>query len=234
MTFLELCRAAASECGVSQTGPTDTTTQTGRLLQIVNWVNRSWLEIQQKRNDWRFMVGNFTLNTTAGTRKYVASDCTDTAAAAAISSFREWCTDSMRIFLASAGQGSETELDFIDYRDWHRIYNVGTPALSTTRSYPRTFTVDNDLGLLLSQYPDAAYTISGRYMKAASEMVGDDGTPALPAEYHMAIVYRTMMKYGRYIGASEVYSDGKAEYTRAIREILRTQTLPPLAVGPLA
>lgn len=233
MNFLQLAQAAASECGVSLTGPSDTTTQTGRLGQIVTWVNRSWMELQTYRNDWRFMVGGFTVPTVAGTRKYTYTDCTDTATSSAISAFRDWCKDSLTIYRTSAGQGTETDLTFIDYRDWHRAYNVGTLAVSTTRSHPRLFTTDNDLALLLGEYPDAIYTIRGRYMKKAAELSGDSDTPELPAEYHMAIVYRTMMKYGRFIGAPEVYTDGKTEYARTLREIIRTQTLPARVGGSL-
>lgn len=234
MTFLELCRAAASECDVSLTGPSATTSQTGRLGQIVSWVNKSWVDLQTKRNDWRWMVGEFTVNTVAGTRKYASTACTDTATSAAIANFREWDRDSFQCYLASSGQGTAYPLPFINYHIWHQSWNVGSPAVSTNRVQPNAYTFDNDRSILLAGYPDAVYTITGRFRKSATELSGDSDTPGLPSEYHMAIVYRTMMKYGRYVGAAEVFNDGQANYQRMLREIIRTQTLPPLVGGPLA
>ena len=232
-TFLQLCQIAAEETGVSTTGPSDTTSQTGRLKQIVHWVNRAWMDVQTKRNDWRWMVGNFTVNTTAGVRKYAYTDCTDTATSAAIAAFRDWRRHSLKIYLTSSGQGTETQLPFMDYRLWHATWNVGTPGVSTTRLYPRSYTTDHDLGILLGGYPNDVYTISGQFMKQATELSGDSDTPELPAEYHSIIVYRAMMKYGSYMAASEVYSRGEAEYKRMLRELIRTQTLPPLVGSSL-
>jgi hypothetical protein len=230
VTYLELCQRAASECGVSLTGPSDTTTQTGRLGQIVMWVGAAWLDIQTKYDDWRWMVGSFTLATTASDGKYAYTDCTDTTTSLAIASFRCWRQDTFKIYLTSAGQATETDLPFIDYADWYARYNTG----NQTDSYPSYFSVDHDRAILLAPKPNAAYTLSGEYHKAASELDGDSDTPEMPAEYHMAIVYRAMMKYGRYNAAPEVFTDGQAEYTRLMREMSRTQRPRDLVGGALA
>ena len=50
----------------------------------------------------------------------------------------------------------------------------------------------------------------------------------------MAIVYRAMMKYGRYNAAAEVYNDGQQNYNRMIREAARTQRPVRMVPGPLA
>jgi hypothetical protein len=231
LNYLQLARAAASECGVSQTGPTDTTSQSGRLLQIVNWINRSWMDIQTKRNDWLFMRSSFTLDTTASDYQYASTDATDTATSSAIANFRDWCKDpTLTIYLVSAGVGTETRLHFLDYRDFCELYLVG----SVTNSYPRHWTRAPNGNLWLGPTPDAIYRVSGDFMHSATELSGDSDTPELPNEYHMAIVYRTMMKYGRYIGANEVFTDGQAEYARMLREMIRTQAPAPRLAGPLA
>lgn len=222
MNFLQLCARVASECGVSTTEPTSTSGQTGRLGQIVNWVNAAWMDLQQRRNDWRFMVGSFTVATTSGDGAYSTSDC-------AISNFRDWRRDTLKIYLTSAGQETETYLRFMEYADWYDRYNTGAQS----NSYPIHFSVDHDNDILLGPKPDGIYTVSGEYMKAATELSGDDDEPELPTEWHMAIVYRAMMKYGRYAGASEVYTDGANEYKRMLREMLRTLRLPDEVAGPL-
>jgi hypothetical protein len=229
-TFLEIVQRTAMECGVSLTGPSSTANQTGRLGQIVGWAQTSWMDIQTKHNDWKFMRAPFTVATVASDGKYGYAECTDTAASAVISAFRCWCTDSLKIYLTSAGSATETPLYYIDRDDWYRRYNTG----SQSNSCPSYFSVDNDDALLLAPKPDAIYTVSGEYMKAATAMSGDTDTPELPQEYRMAIVYRAMMKYGRYTSAPEVFNDGQSEYLRVMAEMRRTQRPREKTGGPLA
>jgi hypothetical protein len=230
VNFLQLCQRAASECGVSQTGPSDTISQTGRLAQIVKWVNTGWMDIQTRHDNWKFMRSSFTVATTSGDGKYLYTDCTDTVASATISAFRCWVPDTFKIYLTSAGSDSETELEFIDFQDWYRRFNTGAQQ----NSYPTYFTIDHDMGFLLAPKPDGIYTVRGEYMKSATELSGDSDTPELPTEYHMAIVARAMMKYGRYNAASEVFNDGQAEFLRIMSEMGRTQRPAIRVPGPLA
>lgn len=231
-TYLELCQRAASECGVSLTGPSATTSQEGRLGQIVKWVNAAWLDIQTKHDDWRFMRASFTLSTSSGDGAYAITDCTDVATSAAltVAGFRAWVKDSFKIYLSSAGAGTETSLRYRDYDFWYWRWNTGTQ----TNTYPTDFTVDHDQDILLAPKPDGTYTVRGEYMKAATALDGDSDQPELPLEYRMAIVYRAMMKYGRYNAAPEVFNDGQAEYRRMLREMVRTQRPRRKEAGPLA
>ena len=226
MNFLQLCQRTASECSSSLTGPSAVASQTGRLGQIVKWVNSAWMDIQTRRDNWRFMAAPFTVNTTSGDGKYLTTDCTDTVASAAISAFRAWRLTTLKIYLTSAGSDTETELYYLPYLDWYHRFNVGAQS----NGQPLYFTVDNDQSLLLAPKPGDIYTVSGEYQKSATEMALDADEPSMPSEYHMAIVYRAMMKYGRYTGAAEVYSDGQSEYMRMMMEMQRTQ-LPPNEVG---
>lgn len=231
-TFLELAKRTAAECSVSLTGPSATASQTGRLGQIVNWVNAAWLDIQTKADDWRFMRASFTVNTTASDGKYLITDCTDVATSAAltVAGFRTWVKDTFKIYLTSAGSGTETDLLYIDYQDWYVRWNTGAQS----DSYPGYFTFDHDNAILLAPKPGGIYTLRGEYMKAATALDGDSDEPEMPAEYRMAIVYRAMMKYGRYNAAPEVFNDGQAEYNRLMREMTRTQRPRPLVGGALA
>ena len=121
-TFLELCQRTASECSTSLTGPSGVSGQTGRLGQIVNWVQAAWFDIQTRFDDWLFMRFGFTLDTTSGDGEYAYSDATDAGTGVAIAAFRRWCGDRaecgerpMRIYLVSAGVATESELRFLDY-----------------------------------------------------------------------------------------------------------------------
>ena len=231
MNFLQLAQRVALETGVSLTGPSAVANQTGRLGQIVKWTITADVDIQTLHNNWKFMRSGFTVNTTSGDGKYVFGDCTDTGSSAVIAKFREWCRDTpLKIYKTASGVGTETDLAYIPYEDWYARYNLG----AQTNSHPSYWSIDRDNGLLLGPKPDAIYTVSGDYMKAATELSVDASEPAFPADYHMAIVYRAMMKYARYVGAPEIFSDGQAEYQRVLREMRRTQLPDAWEPGPLA
>lgn len=236
-SFLELCQRTASECSASLTGPADTTTQTGRLGQIVNWVNSTWIEIQTKYDDWFFMRSSFTVNTTSGDDTYAFGDCTDTIASALISAFRDWCgqTDKswdvpIKIYLASAGIGTQTTLTYLPWGYFEALYLRGSPS----NTFPCHWSIDPQRKLRIGPKPDGIYTLTGDYMKSATLMSGDSDTPAMPAEFRMGVVYGAMMKYGRYQAAPEVFSDGQANYKRILREMRRTQRPPDEEGGALA
>lgn len=236
-TFLEICQRAASETSISLTGPSDTANQSGRLKQLVGWVQAAWLDIQTLHDDWHFMRSSFRVDTTSGDGEYAYGDCTDTVASATVTAFRRWAGDKgecnevpLKIYLVSAGVATETDLVFLDFRDFSQMYLVGSPS----NSHPRHWSRAPNGNLLLGPKPDGIYRVSGDYFKSATALSGDDDTPEIPAEYRMAIVYRAMMSYGRYDGAPEVFADGQSHYNRLIREMRRTQRPRDLVGGALA
>lgn len=230
MNFLELCQRTASECSASLTGPDSTVSQTGRLGQIVKWVNAAWMDIQTRHDNWLWMRGSFSVSTTSGDGVYAYTDCTDVDTSATITAFRAWDREKFKIYLTSAGANSETYLIPISYDLWYSRFNTG----SQTNSFPRYVAVDNARRFLLGAKPDGIYTVRGEYIKAATELSGNSDTPGMPSEYHMAIVYRAMMKYGRYTGAAEVFNDGQAEYTRMMKEASRNTRTKDKKAEPLA
>lgn len=52
----------------------------------------------------------------------------------------------------------------------------------------------------------------------------------MPAEFHMAIVYRAMMMYGRFTAAGEVFNDGEQNYRRIMTALVNNQT-PMVRMG---
>ena len=229
MTFLELCQRLSKEAGIAGSGPSTTVGQTGVQQHIVQWTNSAWMDIQRKRSDWLFMRGSFTVNTTASDGVYAFGDCTDTTTSAAITAFRDWHKDTLKIYLTSGGVGGEQQLSYLDYQTWYDVYNTGTQA----DNFPQFFTVDYSKRIVLAPKPNGIYTLTGEYQKNATELSGDSDTPELPAEYHEAIWYRGLMKYARYYSAPEIYDDANSNYMRIINEMGRTQ-LPEISMAGAA
>lgn len=229
MNFLQLAQRLRQEVSGSGTGPSSVVGQTGELKRIVDWIATADEDIQRKHNEWRFMRSGFTVNTVANTAGYAFGACTDTTSSLAIAAFRAWARDSFKIYLQSSGVAGERPLDYISYDDWYRQYNTATQ----TASFPTEFTILNNLSISLGAKPNAVYVVTGEYQKAVTTMTANTDTPVYPSEYHLLPMYRAMMKYGRYTGATEVYQDGQNEYRRMMNEMELTQLPDFLMPGPL-
>lgn len=224
MTYLQLSSRLRQEVGGAGTGPTAVTSQIGEYRRFVDWIATADEDIQRMHNEWKFMRGSFTLNTVANTDSYAYS-----TTVVPITNFRDWRTTTLKIYRSSSGVGSEVELPYVDYQVWYDL-KVGTQSASQ----PQCFTVGNAMEILLWPKPNDVYVISGEYQKSVTTMTANADVPLYPAEYHMLAVYKAMMDAGRYIGASEVYQDGKNKFKRMLKEMTRTQ-LPRIRMGlPLA
>lgn len=223
MTFLELVQRLRQECGISGTGPAAVTNQTGELRRLVDWVATSWDDIQRLHQDWSWLKGTYSFAATPNDDRYTSAD------AGIATRFKTWDRNMARVYSSSVND--ETELMFLAYEEWRHIYRVGTQ----TSARPVHFSIDPaSKDLLLGYKPDIAYTISGEYFKSVQTLAADGDEPEMPEEYHMAIVYKAMMKYARYNAAGEIYEDASTEY-RKIRAELEARELPQmLMAGPLA
>jgi hypothetical protein len=206
MNFLELAKKTAEKCGVSGT-VLAVSGQPGELQRLVNWVNEAWHDIQLKSSEWDWMRYDFTLDTTA---QECAPNDTDTPL------FSKWHVDTFRIYTKSIGINDEQFLVHWDYRSFRDTYMYG----QQTPGRPSVFAVrPRGSNLLFGPIPDVAYTVYGEYQKKPSYMVAATDTPAMPEEYHMAIVHAARMKYAAYENAPEVMAEANADYSRIMNSL---------------
>jgi hypothetical protein len=223
-TFVQLCQRVRQEAGIAGTGPSAVTNQTGEYKRLVDWVASAWEDLQNKRSDWLWMRGTFSFATIADQDSY-------TAAQAGISSrFKRWDRDSLRIYTTATGVADETELNYLPWEQWRRVYRIGTQ----TASRPTVATTTPDMQLGLGSKPTTGFTVGGDYWKSAQSLTADADTPECPSEYHMAIVYRALMMYARYMAAGEIYDDAKMNYDRMVRAMVSHQTPEMQLNGPMA
>ena len=202
MTFLELCKQLVLESGIPGTGPTSTTGQSGEMARVVNWIQMAYREIQL-RPGWEWMRTAFSFETVAEQGQY-------TIAEAGISDFSAWKPDSFRIYLTSAGVGSETLLTQSDYTSFRDYYLFNTRRTSYSR--PIAIAVTPNKSLVLGLAPDDIYTVSGEYWKSPQALSGDSDTPDMPDRFHMAIVYKALLSYGLFESAGEVIQRAQLLY----------------------
>jgi len=218
MNFLALVQRLKIECGVSGSAPMTTTSQIAEIDRLVKWVNTAWMDIQSESSDWDWMRGSVSFPT-------VASKATYTPTEIGVTDFGYWLGNTFRNYDTAAGYASEITMDYIDYETWRNTYQLANLRTATSRPLQITITPSKALGL--GMVPVAGYTVVGDYQKIPSEMVNDSDIPAIPAQFHMAIVYRAMMSYGSYEAASEVYQRGEIEFRKLMRR-LRSDQLPEI------
>lgn len=218
MNFLQLAQRLRSEAGVSGSGPTAVTQQTGELERLVNWINDAWEELQQRSPYWKFMRAEFAFDTTAGLGAYKPTDV-------GLADLKSWDGETLRSYLKSAGVGTEMYLIEQAYPHFRDTYLYG--AMRSVQGQPLIAAVrPNDTALVLGPVPNAVFTITGEYRKRATRMTGNADLPGggnLPEQHHMAIVHSALMKYARFEGAGALYQTALVDFKRALDAMTEDQ-----------
>ena len=225
MTFLELVQRLRQEAGVSGGSPGTLVGASAEVQRYANWINAAWMDIQTLHDDWYFLRSTFSFNTVAQQQTYTASQC-------GISALGNFKNDSLRLYSPSLGYSNEMILPYLPYDTLRDMYMFGN--MRTTYARPVAFSIDPQKNLVLGTTPDQVYTVNGEYYKQPSLLSGDGDTPALPTQYHLAIVYRALMLFGGYESAKDIFMLGQAEYAKILRRIERDQIPDPVFGAPLA
>lgn len=217
MNRLSLINSLIQECGVSG-GPLVTAESglTGSLSRCASWIDAAWNEIQTAHDDWDWMRSSNVLGqgasfvTVAGQASYPLGTGAGTVGIAA-DDFGQWDRYTFRCYTTTVGTRDETFLDDIPFDTWRNSYMYGANRSVQTR--PVAIAIGPDQSVNCGPPSNGLYTITGDYWLPASAMTDDDDVPTgLPTRFHMAIVYKAMLKYGLYESAPEVFDRGKLEY----------------------
>lgn len=223
MNFLALAQALCVETGA--TAGTTVVNPTGEWARHCGWIAQSWRELQLENFEYEWMRKSFSFNTTANVGEYKASD-----PALSLTDFGHWREKSFRIYLTSAGVGTEWLLGYKNYARFRDFYLLSSRKLTYAR--PTEITISPSKSLILGLAPNDIYTVSGEYYILPQALTADADTPtaSFPEHFHYAIIYRAMMKYGTNMSAPEVYGAGKDQLKTMWNQVRRNQ-LPEMARG---
>ena len=214
MNFLTLVQSLHYEAKLPGSAPSAVTGQSGRAADLVRWTAEAWNDIQRDKDSrWKWMRSDWTLNTVDGTQSYDSDDCDDVADGATISRFLAWDLDDENppfIYLVSDGVATERELPLAQH--WNDFRSLYVRATHTAAA-PAQMSVDPADALFFGPTPDDIYRISGSYWKSIQELVADGDVPEMPANYHMLIVYRALLKYAYNIVGQEILARARTEGT---------------------
>lgn len=223
MDRLELAQELRRECGISGSEAT-TVDASGEWSDVINWIDKAWLAIQNERPDWLWMRKTASFTTVAQQAEYPYA-----SAPLSLTDFAEWVDGTFRIYKTTIAD--ETWLNqWLSYDQFRDAYLYGT--LRASYSQPTEIVVSPTKSLILALPPDdTSYTVSGDYRKAPAAMTGDSGVPDMPERFHMLIVFRAMMYFGAKESAAETYDHGQKEYKILRAQLMRDQLPQIVSTG---
>ena len=227
MTYLELCVRAREEAGITGSGPTSVTGQTGQLLRLVNWVQQAWIEIQLMRPNWDFMNSEFSFDTTAETRDYLAADYS-------ITDMKLWDLNSFIAYETAEGESTQYPLIYLPYATWRDSYRVGMNERASDKPVYITRLPTNQIRF--EPMPDKAYTIQGDYKRSGQVLTADaDELTNFPLDFHMLVVWQALKSFGFYESAPEVLEQAEVNFDNLLFR-LEIEQIPTMSEdrSPLA
>jgi len=227
MTYLELCVRAREEAGITGSGPTSVIDQSGQLLRLINWVQQAWVEIQLMRPNWNFMHSEFSFDTVAETRDYLAADYS-------ITDMKLWDENSFMAYETAVGESDQYPLIYLSYKKWRDTYRVGMNVRSSDK--PVYITVLPNNKVRFEPKPDKIYTVEGDYKRSTQTLAAnDDELTSFPDDFHMLIVWQALKYYGFYESAPEVLEEAETNFDNLLFR-LELEQLPEMAEdrSPLA
>ena len=118
------------------------------------------------------------------------------------------------------------------YEGWRNVYNFGGNRVAYSR--PVQYAISPAKAVCLGPVAVSGYTVTLDYFSAPTDLTADEDEPDMPAEFHMAIVWRALMMYGKYESAADAYDNGKEEW-KAWKARLEASRLPEVGfAGALA
>lgn len=195
MNYLQLVQDVWRESGSGGRIPSTVVNQTGEMDRLVRWVRHADVFIQALYADWNFLWGQQQFVTQPGIFVY--------SPAQAVSLFDRY-----------AWKIADVPVDCLEYlevKDAVRPSEPGAPA------YVVILPSNN---IRIDPTPDAEYLVEYDYFSPVLEMaINDNSQPAIPPEFHKAIVGKALMEYAEYENAPEIMQKGQSMYVHWIRSM---------------
>ena len=219
MTYLELVNSLIELADVSNAPLSSVQNLTGVNLRVKNWVKQSWVDIQNLHAEWSFLRQDLSFVSSAS-QSYTLADM-------GAANLRKYDMESLRMYLTASGVADEQYLTPQDWDSFRDVYLYGTRQTGR----PNAFAIDPaNRSLYFSSVPGTGYTTTGYYWRSPVELLLDADTPALPAEFHMVIVYRALMKYAGFESAPEAKMEAVENYS-ALMSALEQDQLPAILMA---
>jgi len=185
--------------------------------QVIGWVSSAWSFIQASQPDWNFL--SRISGDQAGGAQLLAAQQVYTAADLKMTSFsrlrKAWVDD---------GQGKWKSITVLhEAPDELRFLNPGDGR-------PSRILQAEDNRLWVDNLPDKIIPIRLKFRRTAQVLTANSDVPLMPAQYHLAIVWKAVEHYALYDEDQGMLQRATREYAQAER-LLEFNELPDWSFG---
>jgi hypothetical protein len=203
-TYLELVQQLVAELGIGGANngggtPSTVVGLSGQMYNAANWIKQAENNINVMWADWKYLTVDYSETLTVGSANAPAHSGAEVA--------NQWDRTS---FWLNQTATTSANLEFVDWREFRRIYLPGSAVASNSK--PSTITIKRDGSLLLNNKSDDTYTLTAEFWQEPVLMSADADLPAMPSQYHRLIICEAAIKYGNKEAAGEVIQGMEAEY----------------------
>ncbi len=210
MIFLDLVKNLRSRVGMQGTGPASVTSASTAEMDLVNSTVDAWIDIQNFREEWKWMRSSASFSTIASKNTYTLTDIFGPT-----NRLKKWLVDTAYV---TSNSGQKTVLNYLPYDQFiYRNLNQTTPGRV---SYFTVIPWDNKV---MTDLPDGIYTIELDYQKTPQILANNVDVPELPISFHNLILYGAVQKYSVVIMSPEIYSQYSNQYDIMMGQLMRSQ-----------
>jgi hypothetical protein len=229
-------------------GPSTLLGVTGQYLELFNWVQMAYRDIQNDQPQWRWRTKQGVLSLANAQNVYTVSQITAQTGGAVVAPGTDlgdyedidplhFIDDNSYglVYDSTIGVGNETYCHYFPYQDWRgwkdrNVLPVGKPTYFTKRPdsslefspVPNiaTFVFVTDYKTKLDSFPASAANLPTSQSDAYSPLY-------LPTQYHEAIVWKALMYWATQRMNGAKYEVAKREYDRIMNKMY-VQYLPEI------
>ena len=212
-SYLNLCVKFRKLVGISGTGPTAVTGQSGMFEKITIWIADADELVQRKWEDWAFLyVPKVAISAVSGTATY-------SLATLSITDHARWKKSS---FVRDPGGDSYQKLAYdMSYDEY--LESEEYLGASVSGAVERVIIDDLDGDVILYPNPSANVTIWAGYFKTVDRLAANDDTTLIPVRFEDAIFNRAKMLYAEHLEDPALYQSAKSDYDEVMTKLEASQ-----------
>lgn len=220
MNFLQLVNRTRSECGISGDDLVTVEGQFGEMARLVRWVSTAYTEIQNLQ-PWNWLWQPFDQVLTIGQSTYAP--------------VADWGIQPLdwrpsRFYIRENGQprGQRRRMVCREWAEFDSMHPDPQPGM------PLELSIKPSRQVAFSSAPDALYIFEGEFRYTPEVLTENTDTPAMPEQYHMAVVWKAVQLYAQYEEAAALYQLSSSQLAQYLGLMYNSELEGHYHVGALA
>ena len=211
-TYKDLVLLTRLLCGMQGTGPSSVLNVQGVEEVLVRMVRDAYVDVQNQREEWNFLLDDGTFSTQIGVDTYNLTAIFGTPTPP----LKKYKVDSFRI---TETNGSQIYLKNLD-RDVLEARYLN----DVQQKLPTQYAINpENNALIFKPIPNGLYTVNFRYWRSPEILSADTQVPLLPLSFHNLIAYAAAAKMAVYLGSPELYQEYSQKANGMLGQLMRME-----------